>query len=90
MRATIDKAGRLVIPKPLRDQLGLGPGEVEVVADGTALRVEALAGEDVQERGSRWECASSCSSSSVCLSEPRRSSHYTGRAVTCTILSWNG
>ena len=39
MRATIDKAGRLVIPKPLRDQLGLRPGEVELTADGAALRV---------------------------------------------------
>jgi len=42
MRATIDQAGRLVIPKPLRDALGLGPGEVEVNADGAALRVEAV------------------------------------------------
>ena len=44
MRTTIDKAGRLVIPKALRDRLGLRPGEVEVTADGTALRVEAVAG----------------------------------------------
>jgi AbrB family looped-hinge helix DNA binding protein len=50
MRATIDKAGRLVIPKPLRDHLGLRPGEVEVVADGSALRVEPLADEAVEER----------------------------------------
>lgn len=49
MRATIDKAGRLVIPKPLRDHLGLQPGEVEVIADGAALRVEALAGESLDE-----------------------------------------
>jgi AbrB family looped-hinge helix DNA binding protein len=52
MRATIDKAGRLVIPKPLRDRLGLQPGEVEVTADGAALRVESVAGGAVvQERG---------------------------------------
>jgi len=30
MRATIDKAGRLVIPKQLRDYVGLRAGEVEV------------------------------------------------------------
>jgi hypothetical protein len=29
MRGTFDKAGRLVIPKPLRDQVGLTPGEVD-------------------------------------------------------------
>jgi AbrB family looped-hinge helix DNA binding protein len=28
MRATIDAAGRLVVPKPLRDQLGVKPGQV--------------------------------------------------------------
>jgi AbrB family looped-hinge helix DNA binding protein len=54
MRATIDKAGRLVIPKPLRDHLGLRPGEVEVTADGAALRVEQLAGESLGERDGRW------------------------------------
>jgi AbrB family looped-hinge helix DNA binding protein len=26
MRTTIDSAGRIVVPKPLRDQLGLSPG----------------------------------------------------------------
>jgi AbrB family looped-hinge helix DNA binding protein len=53
MRATIDKAGRLVIPKPLRDRLGLTPGEVEVTADGAALRVEPLAGDSLGERDGR-------------------------------------
>lgn len=48
MRATIDQAGRLVIPKPLRDRLGLGPGEVEVVADGAGLRVEPVAHEGLE------------------------------------------
>ena len=53
MRATIDKAGRLVIPKQFRDHLGLRPGEVEVTAEGTALRVEPLAAESLDERGGR-------------------------------------
>ncbi len=53
MRATIDKAGRLVIPKPLRDHLGLRAGVVEVVADGAGLRVEPLAGESLDERDGR-------------------------------------
>ena len=53
MRATIDKAGRLVIPKPLRERLGIRPGPVEVVADGSTLRVEPVTGEAVTERGGR-------------------------------------
>ena len=53
MRATIDKAGRLVIPKPLRDELGLRPGVVEVTGEGTWLRVEPLAEESLEERDGR-------------------------------------
>jgi len=46
MRTTIDAAGRLVIPKQLRDEVGLRPGEVEVTAHGTGLRVEPVAEDD--------------------------------------------
>jgi AbrB family looped-hinge helix DNA binding protein len=54
MKATIDKAGRLVIPKQLRDELGLRPGEVEVSAYGAGLRVEAIPGEEsLEEHGGR-------------------------------------
>jgi AbrB family looped-hinge helix DNA binding protein len=53
MLATIDKAGRLVIPKPLRERVGLSPGVVEVVADGAGLRVEPLAGDALEQRGGR-------------------------------------
>ena len=51
MKATIDKAGRLVIPKPLRDRVGLRPGVVEIVVDGAGLRVEPIVGEALVERG---------------------------------------
>jgi AbrB family looped-hinge helix DNA binding protein len=49
MRAAIDKAGRLVIPKALRDSLGLVPGEVEVTADGAGLHIEPLANDYLAE-----------------------------------------
>ncbi|MBI2777739.1 MAG: hypothetical protein HYX57_10830 [Chloroflexi bacterium] len=39
MKTTIDKAGRLVIPRLLRDRIGLGGGgEVELELDGAAIR----------------------------------------------------
>jgi AbrB family looped-hinge helix DNA binding protein len=50
MKATIDGAGRLVIPKQLRDRLGLVPGEVEVEADGADLRVRPPAEEHLDEQ----------------------------------------
>lgn len=53
MRATIDQAGRLVIPKALRDRLGLSPGVVEVIVDGAGLRVEPLVGDSLEQRGGR-------------------------------------
>lgn len=40
-RLTLDKAGRVVIPKPLRDDLHLGPGD--------ALQLEVL-GEEIRLR----------------------------------------
>jgi bifunctional DNA-binding transcriptional regulator/antitoxin component of YhaV-PrlF toxin-antitoxin module len=43
----------LVIPKQLRDELGLTPGEVEVSVQGAGLRVEPLAGESLEERDGR-------------------------------------
>jgi AbrB family looped-hinge helix DNA binding protein len=49
MRSTIDKAGRLVIPKALRDSLGLAPGEVEVTPDGAGLHIEPIADDRLQD-----------------------------------------
>ncbi len=53
MRTTIDQAGRLVIPKSLRDRIGMGPGDVEVTAEGSWLRVEPVAGSVLVEEGGR-------------------------------------
>ena len=40
MKATIDKAGRLVVPAELREQIGLRPGVVDIVVSGSGLRIE--------------------------------------------------
>ncbi|MGH9301902.1 MAG: AbrB/MazE/SpoVT family DNA-binding domain-containing protein [Acidimicrobiales bacterium] len=55
MRTTIDSAGRLVIPKALRNQVGVpsGPSEVDIVVDGAGLRIEPVAGEGMEERDGR-------------------------------------
>lgn len=53
MRTTIDRAGRLVIPKSLRERAGLLPGEVEVRLDGSGVKVEAPATEDLEEHDGR-------------------------------------
>jgi AbrB family looped-hinge helix DNA binding protein len=53
VRSTIDKAGRLVIPKVLRDQLGLRPGDVELTADGAALRVVPVHDDALEEAEGR-------------------------------------
>jgi AbrB family looped-hinge helix DNA binding protein len=53
MRATIDQAGRLVIPKQLRDHIGIRAGVVEVTADGSGLRVELPAENALLEREGR-------------------------------------
>lgn len=54
MRTTIDKAGRLVIPKELRDTIGLVPGEVELEVDGAGLHLAPVARGTLTERDGRW------------------------------------
>lgn len=49
MRTTIDRAGRLVIPKVLRDRIGLTAGEVEIQVSGSGLLVEPIASDDLVE-----------------------------------------
>ena len=54
MRTTIDKAGRLVIPKALRSQVGLEEGgEVEVDVQGAAILVEPVSGHGFVEMHGR-------------------------------------
>lgn len=49
MRTTIDKAGRLVIPKALREQSGIAAGEVEISVAGAAIRIESVAADGLDE-----------------------------------------
>lgn len=51
MRTTIDQAGRLVVPKSIREQLGITEGIVEVSIDGTAVRIEPVADDSVEAEG---------------------------------------
>jgi AbrB family looped-hinge helix DNA binding protein len=49
MRTTIDAAGRVVIPKALRDQVGLRQGEVEIEAVGADIRLRPVGDGDLVE-----------------------------------------
>ena len=52
MRTTIDGAGRIVIPRGMRAQVGLlDGGQVEVDVLGAAILIEAVTGEDLQREG---------------------------------------
>jgi AbrB family looped-hinge helix DNA binding protein len=50
MQTTIDKAGRLVIPKALRVQVGMASGTVEVFVDGAGIRIESVASGGVVDK----------------------------------------
>jgi AbrB family looped-hinge helix DNA binding protein len=47
MQTTIDSAGRVVIPKAIRDRLGLVPGDVDIVIDGSDVRIRPIADDAV-------------------------------------------
>jgi len=54
METTIDSAGRIVIPKPLRNQVGLTPGRVDVHVEGSRIVIEPLGGDGLVERDGLW------------------------------------
>jgi AbrB family looped-hinge helix DNA binding protein len=51
MRTTIDRAGRLVIPRSLRDRIGLANGgEVDLELDGAAVRIAPVPNRGFREQ----------------------------------------
>jgi AbrB family looped-hinge helix DNA binding protein len=54
MSITIDRAGRIVVPKAFRERFGLHPGtelEIEAVADGLRLRARDSAPAFIEKEG---------------------------------------
>jgi bifunctional DNA-binding transcriptional regulator/antitoxin component of YhaV-PrlF toxin-antitoxin module len=51
MHATMDAAGRVVIPRAVRQAAGLTPGPVDITLSGTAVRIEAPTSELVERDG---------------------------------------
>lgn len=54
MKTTIDGAGRLVVPKGLRDQIGLAPGPVDVFVEGARIVIEPISADAFVERDGVW------------------------------------
>ncbi len=52
MNTTIDSAGRIVIPKSLREQAGLLPGvELRIELDGSGIHIEPATGSGLKASG---------------------------------------
>lgn len=49
MRTTIDRAGRLVIPKAVRDRVGMSAGEVEITIEGSTLSIAPVTTDELVE-----------------------------------------
>lgn len=49
----MDKAGRIVIPAALRERLGTVPGPVDLIMDGTGIRIEVETHDNVVEKDGR-------------------------------------
>lgn len=52
MKITIDKVGRLVIPRQIRERIGLtGPSVVEIEIEGSGIRIQPAVGTELREDG---------------------------------------
>lgn len=64
MKTTIDRAGRLVVPKRLREQFHFGEGatiEITAEADGLRLRLQQTTGRLIEKNGVLVQQAESAS-----------------------------
>lgn len=59
MQTTMDKAGRVVIPASIRERIGLVPGPIDIVIDGTGVRIELTTYDRLEERDGRLLIAAS-------------------------------
>ncbi|WP_311260147.1 AbrB/MazE/SpoVT family DNA-binding domain-containing protein [Microbacterium sp. WCS2018Hpa-9] len=53
MQTTIDNAGRIVIPASIRERLGMLPGPVDIMIDGTGIRIEVATPDNLAEKDGR-------------------------------------
>lgn len=55
-RLTLDKAGRIVLPKPLRDELQLAPGDIlEIECTGDQITMRPVRGNgQLQKKDGLW------------------------------------
>ncbi len=52
MITTIDQAGRIVVPKALRERAGLVPGvQIRIELDGVGIHIEVEPGQGLEEVG---------------------------------------
>lgn len=53
----MDKAGRIVIPASIRERLGMVPGPIDLIIDGTGVRIEVAAPGSVTNKDGRMVVA---------------------------------
>lgn len=65
MRTTMDSAGRIVVPASIRERIGLTPGPIDIIVDGTGVRIEVPASDSLIEADGRLLIAPSGESMST-------------------------
>ncbi|MDR2153697.1 MAG: AbrB/MazE/SpoVT family DNA-binding domain-containing protein [Burkholderiaceae bacterium] len=53
MQSAMDKAGRVIIPAPIRARLGWMPGPVDITVDGAGVHIAAIAPNKLAKRDGR-------------------------------------